>query len=250
MTAKVRTLAIIGALFALGGTLASPGEASAQDEPQNETIKRNFKDKIHVVQPKPVLQKGRFEFAPRLGMTVNDSVVRNYRVGLNANFHLLEPLYIGLTGDWYNFGGALGGPTNVFEQVQNQTGTVPESAVVNWFGGLELGFVPFWGKFSIFNRSIAFYDFAVTVGGGAINAESLAIPSAYTTGAGTVSLSGRIFLNKWIALSLEVRDLIFLATLDGASGALTNVASVGLGMSFFLPTNFEYSEKIIEVPGT
>lgn len=251
MTAKVRTLALIGALLAFCAATATSPEVSAQDDAgQKETLKRKFKDKIHVVQPKPVLQKGRFELAPRLGMTVNDSVVRNYRVGLNANFHILEPLFVGLTFDWYDFGGALGGPTDTFEQVQNQTGTVPESAVMNWFAGLEIGYVPFWGKFAIFNRSIAFYDFAVTVGGGAINAESLAIPAPYTTGGGTISLQGRIFLSKWVAMTLEVRDVIFLADLDGASGALTNIASVGLGASFFLPTTFEYSEKIIEVPGS
>jgi outer membrane beta-barrel protein len=251
MTAKARTLALIGALLAFCAATATPSDSFAQDKSgQKETLKRKFKDKIHVVQPKPVLQKMRFELAPRLGMTVNDSVVRNYRVGLNANFHIMEALYLGLTFDWYDFGGALGGPTDTFEQVQNQTGTVPESAVLNWFAGLEIGYVPFWGKFAIFNRSIAFYDFAITVGGGAVNGESLAIPSPYTTGGGTLSLQGRIFMNKWIAMTLEVRDVIFLAELDGASGALSNVASMGLGVSFFLPTKFKYSDKIVEVPGS
>lgn len=252
MTANVRTLAILAPLIAVCAVVAPVDEAWAQDaeEPAKETVRRKFKDKIHVVQPKPVLQKMRFELAPRLGMTFNDSVVRNYRVGLNANFHILESLYIGATADLYDFGGALGGPTNIFEQVQNQTGTVPEAAVLNWFAGAEIGFVPFWGKFAIFNRSIAFYDFAVTVGGGAVSSESLAIPSPNVGGGATLSLQGRIFLNKWIAMSLELRDVAFLATLDGASGVLTNVASIGLGASFFLPTNFEYSEKIIEVPGS
>ncbi len=251
MTAKVRTLALIGALSAFCAATAIAPNSFAQETPaQKETLKRKFKDKIHVVQPKPVLQKMRFELAPRLGMTVNDSVVRNYRIGLNANFHIIEALYIGLTFDWYDFGGALGGPTDVFEQVQNQTGTVPESAVLNWFAGAEIGYVPFWGKFAIFNRSIAFYDFAITVGGGAVNAESLSIPAPYTTGGGTISLQGRIFFNKWIAMNIEVRDVIFLADLDGASGALSNIASVGIGASFFLPTTFKYSDKIIEVPGS
>lgn len=250
MLANVRTFALLGALITFCAATATAPDAFAQDGGKKETLKRKFKDKIHVVQPKPVLQKARFELAPRLGMTANDSVVRKFRLGLNANYHIIEPLYVGLTADLYDFGGALGGPTDVFEQVQNQTGTVPESAILNWFAGIEIGYVPFWGKFAIFNRSIAFYDFAVTLGGGAINAESLAIPAAYTTGGGTLSLQGRIFLNKWIAFTIEVRDVIFLAELDGASGALTNIASVGIGASFFLPTKFKYSEKIIEVPGS
>lgn len=247
MSAKLRIAAFIGA-FAFCAAALPAQSAWAQE--QKQQIKRKFKDKIHVVQPKPVLQKGRFELSPRFGMTVNDSVTRNFKVGVNANFHIMEPLYIGGVFEWYDFGSALGGSTDVFEQVQNQTGTIPEGAVLNWFGGLELGYVPFWGKFALFNRTIAFYDFAVTVGGGGVNAKSLQIPTAYTTGGGTISLSGRVFFNKWIALSLEVRDVIFLATLQNASGALTNIASVGLGASFFLPTSFEYSEKVIEVPGS
>lgn len=249
MTANARTFALLGALFAFGAATVTPVDVTAQDAPK-ETLKRKFTDKVHVVQPKPVLQKKRFELAPRFGMTVNDSVVRNYRVGLNANYHIIEPLFIGLTADLYDFGGALGGPTDVFEQVQNQTGTVPESSQLNWFAGLEIGYVPFWGKFSLFNRTIGFYDFAVAIGGGALNAESLALPSAYTTGGGTISLQGRFFFNKWIALTMEVRDVIFLATLNGADGAFTNIASAALGVSFYLPTTFEYTEKIIEVPGS
>lgn len=247
MSAKLRIAAIIGA-FAFCATAVPTQTAWAQE--QEQQIKRKFKDKIHVVQPKPVLQKGRFELSPRFGMTVNDSVTRNFKVGVNANYHIIESLYVGGLFEWYDFGSALGGSTDVFEQVQNQTGTIPEGAVLNWFGGLELGYVPFWGKFALFNSTIAFYDFAITVGGGGVNAKSLQIPTAYTTGGGTVALSGRIFFNKWIALSLEVRDIIFLANLNNATGALTNIASIGLGASFFLPTSFEYSEKVIEVPGS
>ena len=248
MTPKLRKTAIFGALCALLAATA-PSVAFAQDDAPKQQIKRSFKDKIHVVQPKPVLQKMRFELAPRLGMTLNDSVMRNYKVGVNANFHILESLYIGGIFEWYDFGGALGGPTSAYELVVNQTGTTPEAAVLNWFAGAEIGYVPFWGKFSLFNSSIAFYDFAITAGGGAANTESIQIPAPATGGAGTISLSGRIFLNKWLAMTLEVRDTIFLAELNGASDVVTNVLSTGIGVGIFLPTNFEYSEKIIEVPG-
>ena len=169
-------------------------------------------------------------------------------VDVSANFHILESLYIGLTGDLYDFGGALGGETNVFEEVLNQTGTQPESAVLNWFAGAEIGYVPIVGKFALFNRSIVYYDLAIVAGGGAINAESVQLTTAYTTGGGTIGLQGRFFFNKWIALNLEVRDVIFSAKLSGADGALTNIASMALGASFFLPTKFKYSDRIVDAP--
>lgn len=249
MTAKLRIAAIFAACFVFSAASA-PTIADAQEQPPKEQVKRKFKDTIHVVQPKPVLQKMRFELAPRLGMTLNDSITRDYKVGVNANFHILESLYIGGIFEWYDFGDALGGTTDIYQQVQNQTGTVAEAAVLNWIGGLEIGYVPFWGKFALFNSTIAFYDFAITAGGGAVNSESIAAPTPVTGGGGTVSLSGRIFLNKWIAMTLEVRDVIFLAELVGAPGSLTNIVTAGIGVGLFLPTNFEYTEKVIEVPGT
>lgn len=220
----------------------NPTTASAEQQ-----IRKKFKDTIHVVQPKPVLQKKRFELVPRLGLTINDSVQRRFKAGVNANFHIAEPIYIGGIFEWYDFGNALGGESDAYRQMRQETGTKADSPMLNWYGGLELGFVPLWGKFSLFNSSIVFYDIAVTAGGVYINAESLLLRSPQSTFGGTVSVVGRVFLNKWIALNTEVRDIVYLADLKGASGSFANVVSVGFGFSFYLPTSFEYSERFVEI---
>ena len=62
-------------------TLAAP-EAQAQQ------VRRKFKDKIHVVQKKPVLQKKRLEIAPRFGLSFNDPLYRSFKVGANLNYHI------------------------------------------------------------------------------------------------------------------------------------------------------------------
>ncbi|MEZ4462303.1 MAG: hypothetical protein R3E66_21780 [bacterium] len=59
-------------------------------------------------------------------------------------------------------------------------------------------------------------------------------------------MSSRFFINRWLALNLEVRDLIFTQDLIGSSGALANVVTVGGGLSIFLPTTFEYSDAASE----
>ena len=233
---------IIGALLLM---CAVASTASAQQQ-----VRKKFKkDRIHVLQPKPVLQKKRFELVPRFGLTFNDSVNRNFKVGVNANFHIAEPFYVGGIFEWYNLG-TLGGATNTFKEATSRTGTNVDSAVINYYGGLELGFVPVWGKFSLVNNWVVFYDIAVTAGGLFINAQSLQLPTEKSTGGGTISIAGRMFLNKWIAFNVELRDVLFLADISSGGetvSSFTNVASIGFGFSFYLPTGFEYTERVIEV---
>ncbi len=217
-----------------------------ESDAEAQMVRTKFKDKVHVVQPKPVLQKGRFEFAPRFGASVNDAVYQSFKVGANANYHIAESFYVGLGFDWFNFGEALGGLTNTYELVANQAGASADTAVVNYAAFLEVAFVPFFGKFSLFNSAVVYYDFAVTAGGGWIDAESVEIPSPSGKPGGTISLNSRLFISDWVALNFGIRDLLFLQNLNGASDAFTNLVTVEGGFSFFLPTTFEYSEKILK----
>ncbi len=242
---SLRAVAFAAFLATVSATAFASNDAYAQDE----RVRKKFKDKIHVVQPKPVLQKGRFELQPKFGMSLNDAINRSVMLGISANYHIIESLYIGGLFEWYDFGGALGGETNTFEIVSTQTRTDADAAVINYMGGLELGYVPIYGKFAFLNSGIVFYDVSVTAGGAYIAAESVLIPSAQNTFGGLVGINARAFLTKWMALNLFVRDTIFMADLAGANGSLTNVVMTGLGVSFYLPTTFEYSEKVVEAGG-
>lgn len=219
------------------GLLLTALPAAAQS-----TSRRNFEDTIHVIQRKPVLQQGRVDFVPRFGVSINDSLYRHYKVGINANYNLSESFYLGGIFEWYNFGDTIGGPTGSLEATQNETGAVPDAAVINWLGGLELGYKPIIGKFAFADSFIVFYDLGITAGGAFVNAESVSLPSASGKFGGTVSLVNRIFFNDWMALNLELRDVIFSADLRGQQGALTNVVTVAAGLSLYLPTSFDYSE--------
>ena len=239
---RTKALCICTLLAVCFSGLLAPATATAEQQ-----IRKKFKDQIHVVQPKPVLQKKRFELVTRFGLTLNDSIQRRFKAGVSANYHIAEPFYVGGIFEWYDFGNALGGETDSYLELRSQTGAKADSPTMNYYGGLELGFVPLWGKFSLFSSSIVFYDVAVTAGGLYINAESLLLKTPKSTAGGTVSINARIFLNKWIALNAEFRDVIYLADLKGAEGSFANVASFGLGFSFYLPTAFEYTEKVVDV---
>lgn len=235
--------AAFAAFLAVVATSAfTANDAFAQDE----RVRKKFKDKIHVVQPKPVLQKGRFELQPKFGFSLNDAINRNVMLGAGATYHLVESLSIGGLFEWYDFGGALGGETNTFEIVSNQTGTDADAARINYMAGLELGYTPIYGKFALLNSGIVYYDVSVTLGGAFISAESVLLPAAQNTGGGLVGLNARAFLTKWLALNIFVRDTIFLADLQGANDSLINIVMTGVGVSFYLPTAFEYREKVVD----
>lgn len=231
-------------LVALAVTLVFAATTLIPDDAHAQRVRTSFKDTVHVVQPKPVLQKKRFEIAPRLGASINDDIFQSFRVGATATYHITESIHVGALFDWYDFGETLGGPTGSFEQLRNQTGASTDTAKINFTGGLEVGFVPIHGKFSLFDSALVFYDFSVSAGGLWIDAESVAVGVAEGKPGGTIALTGRFFLNKWIALNAELRDVIFMQQLQDGGDAFTNVVTTGFGFSFYFPTTFEYSDSV------
>ena len=218
--------------------LMAPGDASAQQ------VRRQFKDKIHVLQPKPVLSKGRFDISPHMGFSFNDPLYQSVRVGVNANYHISERLYVGALFDWYNFGNALGGITESYQATIDATSSTPDAPALNFAGGLEVGLVPIFGKFSLFNSGIVYYDAAVTLGAMYVDRRSIQLPSI-SDGlplGGTVSVVMHIFLSEWLSLNFEVRDTLFSVPLQGAAEAsLSHIATATVGVGFYLPTQVSRS---------
>jgi outer membrane beta-barrel protein len=233
---RIAIVMVVGLSFSLVSETVSAQET-----------RQEFSDTIHVVQKKPVLQKGRFDLVPRFGVSLNDSMYRSYKVGVNGNYHFSERFYAGGIFEWYNFGGVLGGPTSNFKDVNSQTRTTADAAYLNWAGGLELGFVPLAGKFALFNRAILYYDMALTAGGMWADASTIALPASQGGAAGTVSLSNRIFFNRWMAVNLEVRDVVFMAGLRNQDEkSMTHAVTASLGLSMYFPTAFRYSDEDLE----
>jgi outer membrane beta-barrel protein len=229
----------IAIVMAVGLTLTVGAQpASAQESRQQ------FSDTIHVVQRKPVLQKGRFDLVPRFGMSINDSMYRSFKIGVNGNYHVSERLYVGGLFEWYNFGGILGGPTSNFKDVNTQTRTTADASYLNWAGGLEVGFVPLAGKFALFNRAILFYDLAITAGGVYADASTIALPASQSGVGGTLSVTNRIFFNRWMAANFEVRDVLYTARLRGQQDkSLAHSVTASVGLSMYFPTTFRYSDE-------
>jgi outer membrane beta-barrel protein len=174
-----------------------------------------------------------------MGMTVNDSLIRQYRVGGNLAWHITEPFWVGAHFAWYDLG-ELGGVTDEYNEVLSKTASVPDLVEVKWFTGGDVGYVPIYGKFAIFNDLIVYYDMSLFAGAGYLTHVTSQTDGQAGTVAGDFGVQQRLFLADWLALVLEVRDYAFMAELrDGTN--FTNIVSLGAGASIFFPFTFDYT---------
>ena len=197
---------------------------------------------IAIIQPKPVLAHHRVEFIPRFGITFNDPLISQYHAGGSLFYHISERYHVGPTFEWYDFGSSFGGTTDAYDQIIRSSSTIPEVAPVQFYGGVDFGWVPINGKFALFDSLIVYHDIYLTGGLGVLQSVDEIHP------AGAVSLGQRTFLTDWLALVLEIRDRIYVEPLPSGN-AFTNIVSVSAGFGFFIPPSFEYDvheERILD----
>ena len=210
---------------------------------------------IVVVPRKSFLKSLRLELAPFTGLSVNDLLIRHYVFGLDLNFFLTDVLWIGLQGQYF-----LKSLTEREELVGLQYNRIPSLNRYLWGGSFNLGYVPAYGKFSLFNRSIFHWEIYATAGVGVTKTEIIPRdPSndkfnniALTP---NVGLGTRLFLFNWLTLNISIRDYIFpdkfenenrppgqdaAAAKAAATQALVNNVMVMAGVGLYLPTKFQY----------
>jgi outer membrane beta-barrel protein len=211
---------------------------------------------IVVVPRKPFLKSGRFELAPFSGLSVNDNLIRHYMFGADLNFFLTDVLWIGVEGQYF-----IKQLTNQDELIGVQYRRQPTLNRYLYGGALNFGYVPVYGKFAWFNRSILHWEIWASAGFGVTITQTIPRDPAndylsFKTTALTpnVGIGARFFLLDWMTINLALRDYIipdkFEAVPDDASSsaqakmnatsALVNNVMVYAGLGFYLPTKFTY----------
>jgi len=244
---------IVALLFTMWSM--APGEALAQEDEgvdaaatapptrsSGKKKKREFKDLIVVIQRKPFLRKLRLEIEPNFYFQWNDSVSEQIGAGLNVNFHITEWLFAGFTGvwqDWRFLDEEANGFGSSYEDIIDATDAIPAVSVLNAIIMGEVGVVPLYGKFSLFNTAIIHWDLSVTAGGGVVHSRvNDFVP------AGGVGISQRFFLTDWLSLNTELRGTIYSEDLGAGDGSsIYSQWMLGFGVAFWAPFSFDYESE-------
>jgi outer membrane beta-barrel protein len=239
------------------GTVGDPAGSMAPAPGTGETAgaRKVAWEDIVVVPRKAFIKSGRVELAPFSAMSLNDVLIRHYGVGANLNYFLSDVFSIGVEGQYY------------IKERSDREGLIGlqynRVATLNRYkysGTVNLGYVPGYGKFTLFNRYIWHWDFFIAGGVGVIRTEIIPLDARNAVFQNlnitpTIAGGTRFFLNRWMTLSFAFRDYVFIdkfeprdrdpaetvATVkDRATSKLVNNVMFSASLGFFLPTSFQY----------
>lgn len=217
---------------------------------------------IVVVPRKAFLKGGRFELQPFTGITINDNLIRHFVFGVDLNFFLTDVFWIGLEGQYY-----IHQLTTAEELLGSEYNRAPTLNKYLYGGALNFGYVPVYGKFALFNRSIISWEIWASAGIGVTFTkviprdpanDSLAFQNTDLTP--NIGIGSRFFLLDWLTVNFGLRDYFLpdkfepnpngtlaptpITSADqakaNAHSELVNNVIFSVGVGFYLPTKFQY----------
>jgi outer membrane beta-barrel protein len=240
----------------------------------DKEAKKPLGEQIFAVQQIYALRVRRFELQPYWSTSLNDQFVGHNGPGVAINFYPFNVLGIGISGTYFNW---FNSDSRFNADVRRAARVGVPLTEYDWTASVNLTYVPAYGKFAGFGDFIFQYDAYIVAGGGLISTRPIPVfdPdyrnfSYKPKPAGNVGIGLRIFFYRWLAAILELRDYIYQEELEnintglsdprtggalcnGAPGVshsdekywicekkLTNAVQAQVGVSFFLPTTFDY----------
>lgn len=249
MTSSLRQLLLVLALLP-AAALAQKSEEEAGDVSEaDKDAAGPLRERVRPVSGHQFLMKGRFEMSPGIGLSVKDAFFTKYTPTLALTYHFTEAIAVGLRGG-YSISVVSGAAQICTTETSGGRGCRPPTQTeltsnqaygqnsVN--AGLELQWSPIYGKLGLVAEK--FLEFNMYLGLGPTFL--MYGPSSSATVGGNIGVGGRFFINKFLCVRLELRDLIynesFAATAEVLQkSSLRNQLMGELGLSIFLPLGFD-----------
>ena len=252
------------------GDLAAGSDLSQETEPipqGEETV-----EEIYAVQRLHVLRVNRLELAPSASFTINDPFLSHPAIAVSLNYWWTNVLALGVSFQWFQWGPPQQRESdlNFFTRRSTRLG-VP---VNEWQLGAYLNFtyVPFYGKFAVFNKFIFQWDAYIVGGVGLMRTRPIPVIDPEIRDfnfqnrvAFNLGLGIRVFVTKFLGIFLEFRDYAYLEKFENLevsandgpasepgtrrnpetwfsdSTTFSNNATVHIGFTLFFPFTFEYT---------
>jgi len=203
-----------------------PGEADAALE-----------DRVKAVQRKGFIKQNRFQLTAFVAPTVNDAFYEKLGVGGMLAYNVQDSFAVALRGAyWFAFKSQYVKQGAFAFQSQLLSSQLYGTAMLDGIWS------PVYGKFAWLGKSIVHFDAYVIAGGGlAWSATSGAPRNEGPHVAGDLGAGIRFYPNDWTCLDLGLVGTFYADQKDTAlPGNIQKVVAITLGVSFFVPTRFEY----------
>ena len=219
------------------------------------------REEIFAVQQIYALRINRVEISPSVSFTLNDPFVSHTGIGVGLNYWWTNVLALGVNFIWYE---GLESESDIGYFVRRSTRLAVPVNSYQFGAHLAFTYVPIYGKFAMFNEFIFQYDIYVLGGVGLMRTRPIPVIDpevrrfdfdvrvAFNLGIGL-----RVFVTRWLAIFAELRNYMYLeqlenlevalgvdradpATWSQSSPAFINNVTAHIGLTVFLPFDFEY----------
>jgi outer membrane beta-barrel protein len=216
----------------LGAVVCLPAVARAEKERKSPLTD------APAIRKRLELRDKRFEFGVGAGVSVGQDFYNALLITPRLAFHITDWIAVGVVGGFNvtpgwksSFNSDLYGSLPAAAAAKSPSAT-DATATMNHIGYLAVGqveFLPLSGKIALFSAIFSYFDFYVFGGAGVVNlANSTAQPAACTQTptptcqaykatefTGNAGLGAHAYLNNYMALDLEIRDLIYKNNASG-----------------------------------
>lgn len=178
-------------------------------------------------------KEAKIEVAPLAAFSFRDSFYRKVLVGAEVGWHVRDAFALGAWG-----AGAITRETGAVHLCDDAGCASPELAArapgnMVFAGGIDLQFSPLYGKVSFLAETFGNFDVHVRLGAALVGYKRDGL--SFAPG-GRVGLGARYFLTHWLALRLDVDDLIYPEVVDKSGVDTTTVRNqlfVQAGIALF-----------------
>jgi outer membrane beta-barrel protein len=200
-----------------------------------------LRERVQPVSGHLFLKKGRFEFSPSATLSVKDAFFSKYILGGTLTYHPMETLGVSLRAGYSlntvanaaqicDFSGGQGCHKPSYEELDGRS-----PGQITLMGGVDLQWAPIYGKISLLAEQFLHFDLYGVAGATAVQYRGPSQASMLTAG-GNVGVGMRFFVNRWMTVRTEFRDLIYIEKAVNPAQTLRNQLLFELGVSFFFPS--------------
>jgi len=250
----------------LGGIICLPAMARAEKERKSPLTD------APVIRKRLELRDKRFEFGVGAGVSIGQDFYNALLVMPKLSYHFTDWISLAAVGGlnatpgWKSsfnndIDGALPGPND--PTIKSPRKSVGQ-ATMNHIGYVLLGqveFIPLSGKIALLSSLFSYFDFYVLAGGGVVNLAAkdptpaeCANPSATVTTplcqaytktelTGNFGVGAHAFLNHWLAMNLEFRDLLYKNNASGRDvngDGVTDTHDLEWSNNWIFSLNFQF----------